>query len=146
MIDTIFTIQAGRPLILRMTDLYIPAHASFKQYGVDEVCTECLGNVVKAIQEVAREYGVPIADTMADLNGDDLFKLMESISQARVPSISPPCYSRLVMHMQGLNHKRDYHTSKYKHIRVEGLHSFLTGLCESWLYMGDEKSESRRLG
>jgi hypothetical protein len=71
LIDEINKIREGRPLILRMTDLYIPVHSDFKANGVDEVCTSCLRNFSDAIRQVAAEHGVAVADTMVGFNGSD---------------------------------------------------------------------------
>jgi len=70
-IDEIYKLREGRPLILRMTDLYIPVHASYKAYYMDEVCTACLSSFADAIRQAAAEHGVPVADTMAGFNGKD---------------------------------------------------------------------------
>jgi hypothetical protein len=70
-LDEIGKIREGRPLILRMTDAYIPVHSNWDFYGVDEVCTTCLGYLSEAIRQVAEEHGVPVADTMVGLNGKD---------------------------------------------------------------------------
>ncbi len=70
-IDEIYKLRDGRPLILRMTDLYIPTHASYKANDMDEVCTVCLSSFADAIRQVAAEHGVPVADTMAGFNGKD---------------------------------------------------------------------------
>jgi hypothetical protein len=70
-IDEIYKIREGRPLILRMTDFYIHLHSRWREYEVDEVCTTGMGNMAEAIRQVAEEHGVPVADTMAVLNGKD---------------------------------------------------------------------------
>jgi hypothetical protein len=70
-LDEIDKIREGRPLILRMTDAYIPVHSNWLLNEVDEVCTKCLGYLSKAIRQVADEHGVPVADTMVGLNGQD---------------------------------------------------------------------------
>jgi hypothetical protein len=70
-LDEIDKIREGRPLILRMTDAYIPVHSNWLLNEVDEVCTKCLGSLSKAIRQVADEHGVPVADTMVGLNGKD---------------------------------------------------------------------------
>jgi hypothetical protein len=70
-IDEIYKIREGTPLILRMTDNYIPFHSSWVQYGVDEVCTICVRPSSQVIRQVADDHGVPVADTMAGLNGKD---------------------------------------------------------------------------
>ena len=70
-LDEIDKIREGRPLILRMTDAYIPVHSSWLLNEVDEVCTKCVGYLSKAIRQVADEHGVPVADTMVGLNGKD---------------------------------------------------------------------------
>ncbi len=71
LIDEIFKIREGRPLILRMTDLYIPVHTEWNRYVVDEVCTGCVGAFSEAIRQVAEEHGVPVANTMVAFNGED---------------------------------------------------------------------------
>ncbi len=71
LIDEIFRIREGTPLILRMTDMYIPLHSNWIKSGVDAVCTTCLGSFSEAIRQVAKENGVPVADTMLALNGED---------------------------------------------------------------------------
>jgi hypothetical protein len=71
LIDEIFKIREGRPLILRMTDFYIPAHSEWTQYGVDEVCTACISAFSEAIRQVAEAHSVPVADTMVGFNGKD---------------------------------------------------------------------------
>jgi hypothetical protein len=71
LIDEIFRIREGTPLILRMTDLYIPLHSYWIKYDVNEVCTACLGSFSEAIRQVADEHGVPVADTIVALNGKD---------------------------------------------------------------------------
>jgi hypothetical protein len=70
-IDEIYKIRGGRPLILRMTDVYIPEHSRWTLWGVDEECTACLGASAEAIRQVAEEHGVPVADTMTGFNGND---------------------------------------------------------------------------
>jgi hypothetical protein len=70
-LDEIGKIREGRPLILRMTTAYNPLHSSFKENGVDDVCTKCSGYISEAIRQVAEQYGVPVADTMFGLNGKD---------------------------------------------------------------------------
>ena len=70
-LDEIDKIREGRPLILRMTDFYIPVHSIWVENGVDEVCTTCFGYQSEAIRQVAEEHGVPVADTMVGLNGKD---------------------------------------------------------------------------
>lgn len=70
-IDEIYKLRDGRPLILRMTDLYIPMHASYIANDMNEVCTACLSSLADAIRQVAAEHGVPVADTMAGFNGKD---------------------------------------------------------------------------
>jgi hypothetical protein len=71
LLDEIYKLRDGRPLILRMTDFYIPVHASYKANDMDEVCTACLSSFADAIRETAAEHGVPVADTMAGFNGKD---------------------------------------------------------------------------
>lgn len=71
LIDEIYKIREGRPLILRMTDLYIPEHSRWTLWGVDKECTVCVGGVAETIRQVAEERAVPIADTMAGFNGND---------------------------------------------------------------------------
>jgi hypothetical protein len=68
LIDEIDKIRESRPLILRMTDRYIPVHSMLQANGVDEVCTACVGAFSEAIRQVAEEHGVPIADTLAGFN------------------------------------------------------------------------------
>ena len=70
-LDEIDKIREGRPLILRMTDAYIPVHSSWLNNEVDEVCTTCFGYVSEAIHQVADEHGVPVARTLVALNGKD---------------------------------------------------------------------------
>lgn len=70
-IDEIYKIREGRPIILRMTDFYNPAHSKFLTYNIDDVCTACLASFAEAIREVAAEHGVPVADTMLGFNGKD---------------------------------------------------------------------------
>ncbi len=70
-INEIYKLREGRPLILRMTDLYIPVHSSWVKFGMDEVCTACLVALSEAVRQVATEHGVPVADTMNGFNGDD---------------------------------------------------------------------------
>lgn len=70
-LDEIDKIREGRPLILRLTDFYIPVHSSWAKNGVDEVCTTCTGYPAEAIHQVANEHGVPVAVTIAGLNGKD---------------------------------------------------------------------------
>jgi hypothetical protein len=70
-LDEIDKIREGRPLILRMTDAYIPVHSNWLNNGVDEVCTTCFGYVSEAIRQVADEHGVPVARTLVALNGKD---------------------------------------------------------------------------
>ena len=70
-IDEIDKIREGRPLILRMTDFYIPVHSDWLINGVDEVCTTYIGYLAEAIRQVAEEHGVPVADTLVGLNGKD---------------------------------------------------------------------------
>ena len=70
-LDEIDKIREGRPLILRMTDIYIPLHSNWLKNEVDEVCTTCFGYISEAIRQVADEHGVPVARTMAGLNGKD---------------------------------------------------------------------------
>jgi hypothetical protein len=70
-LDEIDKIREGRPLILRMTDFYIPLHSSWAKNGIDEVCTTCTSNALEAVQQVAEEHGVPVANTLVALNGED---------------------------------------------------------------------------
>lgn len=70
-LDEIIKIREGKPLILRMTDFYIPVHADWKPAGVDEVCTACFENSSQAIHQVAGQYGVPVVSTLDGLNGVD---------------------------------------------------------------------------
>jgi hypothetical protein len=70
-LDEIDKIREGRPLILRMTNFYIPLHSNWLKNEVDEVCTTCLGHLSEAIRQVAKEHGVPVADTLTALNGKD---------------------------------------------------------------------------
>jgi len=70
-IDEIYKLREGRPLILRMTDLYNPLHSIWKANGVDDVCTACFRNAADALRQVAEEHGVPVADTMLGFNGED---------------------------------------------------------------------------
>lgn len=70
-LDEIDKIRDGRPLILRMTTAYNPLHLSYIENGVDDVCTKCGGYISDAIRQVAEAHGVPVADTMAALNGKD---------------------------------------------------------------------------
>ena len=70
-LDEIDKIREGRPLILRMTDFYIHLHSKWVENGVDEVCTTCIGYQAEAIHQVANEHGVPVAVTIAGLNGKD---------------------------------------------------------------------------
>jgi hypothetical protein len=71
-LDEIDKIREGRPLILRMTNYYIPYHSSWSQHGVDEVCTPCIKNLLDVIQQVADEHGVPVANTLVGFNGENL--------------------------------------------------------------------------
>jgi hypothetical protein len=70
-LDEIDKIREGRPLILRMTDGYIPLHSKWLKNGVDEVCTTYFGYISEAIRQVADEHGVPVARTLVALNGKD---------------------------------------------------------------------------
>jgi hypothetical protein len=70
-LDEIDIIREGRPLILRMTDFYIPLHSVWKENGVDEICTTCASNALEAVQQVAQEHGVPVANTLVAFNGKD---------------------------------------------------------------------------
>lgn len=70
-LDEIDKIREGRPLILRMTDLYIPLHSSWEYHEVDDVCTTCIGYMAEAIRQVAKEHGVQVADTLVAFNGKD---------------------------------------------------------------------------
>lgn len=70
-LDEIDKIRDGRPLILRLTTAYNPLHASYRENGVDEVCTKCSSYISEAIYQVAEQHGVPVADTMIALNGKD---------------------------------------------------------------------------
>jgi len=70
-IDEIYKLREGRPLILRMTDLYNPLHSIWKANDVDDVCTACFRNVTDALRQVAEEHGVPLADTMVGFGGKD---------------------------------------------------------------------------
>ena len=70
-LDEIVKIREGRPLILRMTDLYIPVHSKWVENGVGDVCTACIGYQAEAIRQVADEHGVPVASTLVAVNGKD---------------------------------------------------------------------------
>lgn len=70
-LDEINKIRAGEPLILRMTNMYIPIHETWRQFDVDDVCTKCFGYASDVVEQVAEEYGVPVADTMHTLSGND---------------------------------------------------------------------------
>ena len=70
-LDEIVKIREGKPLILRMTDYYIPVHAPYRAAGLDDTCTFCMGNFSTAIQQVAKDRGVPQFSTMDVLNGPD---------------------------------------------------------------------------
>lgn len=71
MIDEIYKIREGRPIILRMTNIYIPYHSSWKEWEVDDTCTKCVVTSLKTIQQVAEEHGVPLANTLVAFNGED---------------------------------------------------------------------------
>jgi len=70
-IDEIYKIREGRPLILRMTDFYIAWHSNWLKNELDEVCTTCVGSSSEALRQVAKEHGVPVARTLVALNGKD---------------------------------------------------------------------------
>jgi lysophospholipase L1-like esterase len=70
-IDEIYKLRDGNALILRMTDFYIPVHASYIANDMDDVCTACLSSFADAIRQAAAEHGVPVADTMSGFNGKD---------------------------------------------------------------------------
>ncbi len=70
-LDEIDKVREGRPLILRMTNFYIPLHSSWMENGIDEVCTTCTINALEAVQQVAEEHGVPLANTLVALSGKD---------------------------------------------------------------------------
>lgn len=70
-LDEIETIREGRPLILRMTDHYVPDHPKWKKYGVDDVCTACFDNFVAAIHQAAESHGVTVIKTIDAFNGKD---------------------------------------------------------------------------
>jgi lysophospholipase L1-like esterase len=70
-IEEIFKIREGRPIILRMTDFYIPVHARYIANEIDDVCTACLTTFSDSIRQVATDHGVPVAETMAGFNGND---------------------------------------------------------------------------
>jgi hypothetical protein len=70
-LDEIDKIREGRPLILRITDYYLSFHSVWNENGVDEICTTCISNSLEAVQQVAKEHGVPLANTLVALNGED---------------------------------------------------------------------------
>lgn len=70
-LNNILEIRAGNPLILRLTDSYIPAHKAWREAGVDEVCTTCLSNFSDAITAVAEKYGVLNVSELHAYNGID---------------------------------------------------------------------------
>lgn len=69
--DEIDKIRQGRPLILRLTSGYLLEQSRWIKSSVDEVCITCQGRLLAALRQVAKENGVPVADTMAGLNGQD---------------------------------------------------------------------------
>lgn len=70
-LDEIANIRNGKPVILRMTDYYIPVHTQYKMAGVDDSCTTCMWNFSSTIRQVEKERGVPDFSTMDALNGPD---------------------------------------------------------------------------
>lgn len=70
-LDEIDTIREGRPLILRMTDHYVPVHAEWSKWGMDDVCTACMDNFSAAIHQAAEAHGVTVITTMDAFNGKD---------------------------------------------------------------------------
>lgn len=70
-LDEIEKIREGKPLILRMTDIYIPVHSSLKSENMDDVCTTCVENFSQAIHQVAEQHEVVVVSTMDGLNGKD---------------------------------------------------------------------------
>lgn len=70
-LDEIDTIREGRPLIIRMTDHYVPVHADWREFGVDDICTVCLDNFSAAIHQAAESHGVTVISTMDAFNGKD---------------------------------------------------------------------------
>jgi hypothetical protein len=70
-IDRIYELREGRPVILRMTDFYIPLHQGWRTGQMDVVCTSCMDTFAAAIRKVAASRQVPLVSTMDALNGND---------------------------------------------------------------------------
>jgi hypothetical protein len=70
-IDRIYELREGRPVILRMTEFYIPLHQGWQTGQMDQVCTTCMENFAAAIRRVAASRQVVLVSTMDALNGKD---------------------------------------------------------------------------
>jgi hypothetical protein len=67
----IFELRAGKPAILRATDIYNPLVSPWTEHGVFEVCTECWQNMSDAARLAAEAYDIPFLSRFDAFNGAD---------------------------------------------------------------------------
>lgn len=67
----IFELRAGKPAILRATDIYNPLVSPWTEHGVFEVCTECWQNMSDATRLAAEAYDIPFLSRFEAYNGAD---------------------------------------------------------------------------
>lgn len=65
----ILRLRAGKPTILRATDLYNPLVAPWKQKGVFEACTQCWVNMSNAARKAAEAYHIPFLSRLDAFDG-----------------------------------------------------------------------------
>ncbi|MFC2031031.1 hypothetical protein ACFLWA_09915 [Chloroflexota bacterium] len=68
-IEEIASLRGGSETIVRTMDLFMPFYAEWRERGIYDECWRCWEAVNEIIQQVAAEYGIPIAPVYDTFNG-----------------------------------------------------------------------------
>lgn len=68
-IEEIFLLRDGSPIIIRVMDYYCPMYSQFKEQGIYEECRQCWENTNIAIHQAATAHNIPVARLYDAFNG-----------------------------------------------------------------------------
>ncbi|MBC7292135.1 MAG: SGNH/GDSL hydrolase family protein [Actinotalea sp.] len=71
LLDDVWEARAGRPTVVRVTDLYTPVLTDWERHGIREACLTAFETMSDALREVAESHGATFVSALDVYNGPD---------------------------------------------------------------------------
>lgn len=70
-LDAIWAARAGRPAVVRVTDIYVPVVADWEEHGIRDACMTAMATMSDAVRAAAEAHGATLVSALDLYNGPD---------------------------------------------------------------------------